>query len=497
MHDKALRGIPWTVLAYGVNRLLGVSTTIVLAHLLVPADFGLVALATLVTTLLSLFSGMGMGAALVLRTDRDEREEGTMLWLMLAVGVVFGAAVVALAPLLAGAFDEPRLAPVVRAMAIIFLFSGFNWFYESLLQRELEFRRQFAAQFARILAYSGVAITMAVLGAGVWSLVGGQLASFLAYSLALLVLTPYRTRPVYDRAAAGRALADGRGFVLQGTAEFLQQNADYVAVGRILGVSQLGYYSMAYRQAELPSTAIAIPVANVTFPGFAQMRQGGQDVRPALLSTLRAVVLVTLPLGMILSASSRPFTEALFGDRWLAMIGPLTVMGVWAAVRPVMATLGWFLNSMGEAQVFGRMSMVVVAPHIAALLLAAHFGDITTVAWVMLGHMAVVVALLMRLVQVRAGLAAADSARALVRLAGAGVVCWGATRAAVAAMGSTPPGLALFASALAGVAAYALAIRAADPQLLLDVRRQAARIMSRAPATDAAGETPRDGGPDD
>jgi hypothetical protein len=115
----------------------------------------------------------------------------------------------------------------------------------------------------------------------------------------------------------------------------------------------------------------------------------------------------------------------------------------------------------------------------------------------MLGHMAVVVALLMRLVQVRAGLAAADSARALVRLAAAGVVCWGATRAAVAAMGSTPPGLALVASALAGVAAYAVAIRAADPQLLLDVRRQAARIMSRAPAVDATDSTPRDGGPDD
>jgi lipopolysaccharide exporter len=480
-----LGGVRWTFLGYASNRLVTFAATVVLARLLVPGDFGLIALATSVTTLVGLFSGLGLGAALVLRGERDVRVEQTMLAVMLGAGVVFGLALLACAGPIADAFDAPRLAPILRVMTPMFVIGGVNWFYESLLQRELDFRARFFTQAARTTVYVVVAVTLAAAGVGVWSLVVGHLAMDVAYAVALLGLAPYRVTPAYRQGAVRETLGTGRGFVLQGTAEFLQQNADYLAVGRILGVAKLGFYSMAYRLGEIPSGAIAIQVAAVTFPRFAQMRRRGDDVIPGYLTALRGVVLVTMPLGMIASAAAAPLTEAVFGSRWLGMIGPLGAFGLWAAVRPIMATQGWFLNSLGEARAFGRLSMLVVPPHVAALVLAAELGSIATVAWAMLAHMVALVALLMRLLARRAGMPVRDQLRPLAGLAAAGAACWVATRAVAEATESAASGFTLAAAVAAGAIAYLAALGILERPLLRTTVEQARRFVG-APASTGA-----------
>jgi O-antigen/teichoic acid export membrane protein len=480
-----VHGVRWTFLGYATNRLVTFAATVVLARLLVPGDFGLVALAISVTTLLGLFSGLGLGAALVLHGERDERVEQTMLALLIAAGLAFGLALLALAEPIADAFDAPRLASVLRALTPMFVVGGLNWFYESMLQRDLDFRARFLTQAARTAVYAIVAIALAAAGAGVWSLVGGYLAMDFAYALSLMRLAPYRVRPVYRRGAASEALATGRGFVLQGTAEFLQQNADYLAVGRILGVSRLGAYSMAYRLGEIPSGAVAIQVATVTFPRFAQMRQRGEDVIPGYETALRAVVLLTMPLGMVLSAAAEPFTQAVFGSRWLAMIGPLGVFGLWAAVRPIMATQGWLLNSIGQARAFGRLSLLVLPPHVTALVIAAELGSIETVAWVMLAHMVAVVALLMWLLSRHTGIEVAAQIRPLRGLVVAGAACWAATRVIAETVAPGRSGVTLVAAVAAGMAAYLATLAALERPLLRTTLGQARGLLGARPSEGA------------
>ena len=365
MPVEALRGIPWTLLTYALSRVVTVLTTLVLARLLAPADFGLFAMAVLGMELLSVFSGLWLAAALIVRPDLDRRAEGTVLSLVVAAGVLLAIVLIAVSPALAALFGEPRLTGIVALLAAVLLVSGVNWFYETLLQRELAFRRRFACLMARTLAFSAVALCLAVAGAGVWSLVAAYLAGYLASGAALLALAPYRVRPAFDRAEAGRILRNGRGFLGQDLAVFLGENADYLAVGRALGSAQLGFYVMAFRQAELPNYAIAEPVGKVTFPAFAQMHQRGEDVRAAFLRTLRLIALATVPAGVILSAAATPFAVALFGADWRPMAGPLAVLGVWAALRPLQVTMGQLLNSLGRADAYGRVSLLLLVPLVA------------------------------------------------------------------------------------------------------------------------------------
>jgi O-antigen/teichoic acid export membrane protein len=482
MPVDALRGIPWTLVTYASTRVVSVLTTLVLARLLAPADFGLFAMATLGMELLSVLSGLWLGAALIVRPDMDRRAEGTVLVLLVGAGLLLAVILSALSPALAAFFGEPRLTGIVALLAAVLLVSGVNWFYETLLQRELAFGRRFVCQIARALAFSGVALSLAAAGAGVWSLVVGYLAGYVANAAGLLLLTPYRVRPAFDRAEARRVIRTGRGFLSQDLAVFLGQNADYLAVGRILGPAQLGFYAMAFRQAELPNYAIAEPVGKVTFPAFAQMSHRGEDVRPAFLNTLRLIALVTFPVGVVLSAAAVPFAVALFGTDWEPMAAPLAVLGVWALMRPLQVTVGDLLNSLGRAAVYGRVSMILLLPLVAGTFVAAGLGGITAVAWVLLAHMSVIFAALAVAAGRYTGISVRDQARALWPLVAAAAVSWAVTRVIATAADAAPPAAALGVAVTGCLASYLAALMLLAPGLLSGALRDAARALGLGPA---------------
>jgi O-antigen/teichoic acid export membrane protein len=475
MPVEALRGVPWTLLTYAATRVVTLATTLVLARLLAPEDFGLFAMAVLGMELLSVFSGLWLGAALIVRPDMDRRAQGTVLTLLLAAGASFALALVAATPAVAAFFGQPQLKGLVMLLAAVLVVSGMNWFYETLLQRELAFRRRFAGQMVRTLAFSITALGLASAGADAWSLPVAYLCGHLAHGIALLMLAPYRVRPAFDAGEARRIVRGGRGFLGQDLATFLSANADYVAVGRILGPAQLGFYAMAYRQAELPHYAIAEPVGKVTFPAFAQMRHRGEDVRSAFVDVLRMVALVTCPAGVVLSAAAVPFTLALLGEEWLPMAAPLAVLGVWAVMRPLQVTVGNLLNSLGRAQVYGRVSLIALPPLVAATFAAAAVGGTTAVAWALLAHMAATFAVLVAAAARHAGVGAGALGRALWPFAVASAVAWVVTRATATALETAPPALGLVASVAACAAAYLAVLAVAAPDLPDAVRRALGR----------------------
>ena len=478
MEDRAVRGVPWTLLSYGVNRAVLVVTTIVLAHLLAPEDFGVVALATVALTLLALLKDLGLGGTLIVRRDLDEHAKGTVLTLMMVAGLVLALLAVALAPLLARLFDEPELDGVLAALSSMLLVGGFTSFYEALLQSELEFRRRFWALVAQAAVIAVASVALAVAGAGVWALVGGQVLGMVAFAAALVALTPVRIRPAFSRAAASDAFATGRGFLVQSATSFLRQNADYVVIGQAFGSRALGFYSMAYRLGEIPYLGVTEPVARVTFPGFARLRDSGGDVEEPFLKVFRLVALVCCLLGVLLSALADPFTRVVFGDEWLPMAGALAVLGLWAAVRSIESTIAWLLNSIGLAGRAAAVSTVILVPLIPALVLAATWGDIATVAWVVLGDGLLSLVLLAATAHRLGRIDVRRQTRALVPVLGASAVAWLGARG-VAEWLAEAPGAGLVAGAAAGILLYIGLLGLIEPGILRTSLRQVARTVGR------------------
>jgi PST family polysaccharide transporter len=466
LEEKAIRGVSWAVLEYGSTKVVTVVSTFVLARLLVPSDFGLVAAAWLVVGMLMLFGDFGLGSVMALRQDLGSRALGTVFSLMLATSVAVAALIVAAAPLGAEVLEEPRLTGIVDVLAVSVLLGSVSWFYESILLREIEMRRRFAGLAVRSLVFAGCSITLAALGAGVWSLVVGQVAAAAASSATFAWLAPYRVRPAFDRAVARDVFHTGWGFIAQGAAAFLRRSADTFAIARVLGSNALGLYSMAFRLGELPFEAVGMPVTRVTFPGFARMRARGEDVKNSFLSVLRLVALVACPLCVLLSAAAEPFVLALLGDKWLPMVGALTALGIWGAVLQVEGTIGWMFNSVGEVALNGIVAGVMLVPLIPGTLLAAHYGGITEVAWVMTASMVLTWLVLAVLADRRVAISLREQWRALRPVLIACPVTWAAARGVTEATSDAVPALiSLIAATAAGSAAYLAVVALVEPGL--------------------------------
>jgi lipopolysaccharide exporter len=489
MEEKAVRGVPWTFLGLAVSKTVTTLTTLVLARLVAPADFGLMAIGLIVVNFLFWFGGISFGATLVVHQELDRRQQGSVFSLAL-IGTAFATAVAAgLAPIAASVMHQPRLTAVLLTLSIAVLISGVASFYESLLQSQLEFRRRFAALAVQTVAFSVVAITLAALGAGVWSLVAGQLVSMGLFAIMLVSLAPYRVVPSWDRSVVHTVFATGRGFFTQGVTVFIRQNVDTVMVGRSFGAAAIGYYAMAFRFGDLTYSAVADPIARVTFPAFARSRAAEDDVRPAFLTVIRIVALTTVPIGVLLSAAGDPFTHLFFGPDWAPMAGVLAVVGIWAAVRPVESTLSWLLNSLGRAGAVGWVALVVLVPLVVGLVLAIGSGDLRLVACVPLADTLISFAILTVLVHRHAEVSPSDLWRALRGVAVCGAVDWVVTRVVAEALADQGAFAALTLSFGAGLGAFLVGLVLVDRELLVTAVRQAARVAGRgsAPAEAPAG----------
>jgi PST family polysaccharide transporter len=316
----------------------------------------------------------------------------------------------------------------------------------------------------------------------VWSFVLGQAAGIVASTIVLVAAAPYHVKPQFKLSAVREALKSGRGFVLQGSTAYLAVNADYLIIAKVLGPSALGAYSLAFRYAELPYYAVAEPVAQVTFPGFARMWSRNEDVTPSYLSTLRLVALVSCPLGIMLSACAAPLVHTLLGPQWSAAIGPLVALGLWSVVRQVQSTAGWLLNSVGRADSMGLASIVSLLWLFPSVYAAAELIGLVGVAVVMLANMVVGLVWCAFLIRRHVGITLRTQWVALRGIAVSCSLSWLAGWASAAALGGVPYAVALIGSATACAVAYLAGIATMDRPVLRAAINNARRLLDRGTA---------------
>jgi lipopolysaccharide exporter len=479
LQEEAVRSVPWALVTYASNRGVALLAQLALARLLVPEDFGVIALANTTTLLLDYLRGLGLASTLILRHDLSRRAQGTALTLMIAVSVVMALVGTALAPAIADLFDEETLTGVLRILAISVALGGLIAFGEAQLQKHLKFKERFIAMSTQALVYAAVSVGLAAAGLGVWSLAIGQVAMAITATLVTTYLSwQYWVAPRWNTTDAGDLLATSGGFLAQVLVSFVHRNTDYVVVGKILNANELGFYYNAYRLAEIPYAAISDPVSRVTFAAFAGMQARGEDIREAYLSVLRLIAVISCPLGVVLSGAAGPFTVVVLGDKWRPMIPVLTVLGLWALVRPLHNTAAWLLNSSGAPGVLARINAIFYVPLAGGVVAAAAGPGIVGVAWVVVGvtaaEMLAIVFACRRYVGVPPHRQLLSAGPALA----ASVPTWGATYL-IAQLLESSPLAALPAAVLMGLAAYLATLSAIDFELVKRSADQIRRILSR------------------
>ncbi|MBW2594456.1 MAG: lipopolysaccharide biosynthesis protein [Deltaproteobacteria bacterium] len=351
LSKKVVRGGMWVFGLRIIDRGLGFVRTIILARLLAPEDFGLLGIAMLAIATLETFSQTGFQTALIQKKENVESYLDTA-WTVSAIrGVLIFLILFLFAPLVATFFNSPQAMLVIKVIAVSTLLSGFRNIGILFFQKELEFNKQFIYEFSATLVDITIAITLAFMLRSVWALVWGGLAANFVRLFMSYILHPYRPHVRLNKGEFKELFGFGKWVLGSSILVFLVTQGDDIFVGKMLGVTALGFYQMAYLISNMPTTEIAHVASQVTFPAYSKLQNDIQRLKEAYFDALQLTAFVSIPMAGGIFVLAPEFTQIFLGEKWMPMVSAMQVLVLAGLVRSIAATAGTLFVAIGRPQI--------------------------------------------------------------------------------------------------------------------------------------------------
>jgi O-antigen/teichoic acid export membrane protein len=353
---------------------LNVASTIVLARLLLPSDFGLIAMVTAITSFLGLFRDLGLSTATVQRSDLTAGDLSALFWVNAILGALMAIAVGASAPLVAHFYGHPELEGVTLALACGFVTAGLSVQHSALLRRQLRFGATAVIDVGAHAVAAAAAILSAQLNAGYWALVVFQLSSSAAATTGAWIVCGWK--PGWPPSFSGvRPLVSfGTGLTVFNTLAYLTRNLDNVILGRVAGAAALGFYTRAYSLLLMPVDRVRGPISAVVVPALARLQTDPQRFRAYFLKAITTVAAIGMPLVVFLFVFAEETVVLVLGAQWAQSVLLFRLLAPAAFVETFNTIGSWVCTPLGNASRLVRWQIVATIAMIAAFLVGAGWG---------------------------------------------------------------------------------------------------------------------------
>jgi PST family polysaccharide transporter len=343
-----IRSSGWVAVGYGGSHVLTLVTLLLLARLLDPGDFGVVALAWAILSPAMLLQAAGVGQALVHRRALDDVAAASAFVFTLASSLVLYGAAFGIAPLAARLFAAPELTDVMRVMALLLPLRALGTIALTVLERRIDFRGRAICELTAAIVRIAVSVALALAGAGVWALAIGHVAAAGALSVAGILLVRWLPDP---RLASTEVLREllGYGKFVSGANVLTVVNGatDNLVVGRLLGAGAVGIYTVAYRLATLPSTIVSQILRTAMFTVLCRLREDVAASRRVYFGNVQRIALLAAPIGVALIVAAKPIVLTLLGEPWADAVTPLRILAAYGLVKAVSASSNEVLKAFG------------------------------------------------------------------------------------------------------------------------------------------------------
>jgi O-antigen/teichoic acid export membrane protein len=373
--DRTTRAVQWRLASSVVGSLSQFGIGVLLARLLTPADFGVVALASVVLGLARPVGDLGIGNAVVQRADLTNRHVRTAFTCSVLLGLAATAVVAAAAPLAAVVMRNPAVTSVLRVLSVGFVCGGTAVVAGALLRRQLDFRRQFFIDTASyVVGYGVIGVGFAVLGYGMWSLVWAGLSQCVVAAAAQLAVVRHSVRPLLAKRELRELLHFGVGATVNSCVNYVALNGDNFVVGRWIGAASLGLYSRAYALMNLPFVYVANVLSSVLFPAFAHVQAEPVRLRRGYLMMSQLTAMVAAPSLATLAIAAPHLIRSLYGPQWTGVVVPLQILCVAGYFRALYHVGGVVAQSVGWVYREAWRQAVYAGLVIAGAMIGSRYG---------------------------------------------------------------------------------------------------------------------------
>ncbi|MDO3379728.1 lipopolysaccharide biosynthesis protein [Geoalkalibacter halelectricus] len=374
LKKRSLRSGAVTMSSQGAKFVIQIGSTMILARILTPDDYGMMAMVVAITGFAGLFINLGLSTAVVQRAEINHAQVSTLFWINAGIGVLVTLIVASISPFVAWFYKVPELSAIVLALSLNFFINGLGVQHQALLNRQMRFVAIAVIQVVAMLSGIGVAIFAAVKGFGYWSLVFNSLTASVVMVGGGWIASRWRPGLPKRDAGVGEMLRFGSDIVGFNIINYFSRNLDNVLIGRYHGSGALGFYSKAYQLLMMPITNLRDPLNKVAIPTLSRLQNEPMQYRNYYLKLLSILAFLSIPLVTFMFVCSDRIISLVLGSQWIATSNLFKILAVAGLIQTVSGTRGLVLLTSGKSRKYLYLGAAIAVVTCLAFIIGVPWG---------------------------------------------------------------------------------------------------------------------------
>ena len=371
---QALAGMVWTFGQQMGTQMIGFIVSMILARLLQPSDFGVIALFGVLLGIGGVFVSSGLATSLIRTPETDDSDYSTVFIFNVAVSILVYAALYIAAPYVADFYKLPLLTDVVRVYSITIVIGALSTVQQTLLTKQLNFKKQMYISLPSLVLGGIAGVVLAYMNFGVWALVHMAIIQSLLSCIFFWILSDWRPRLIFSKVKFKYHFAFGYKMALSGLLDILFTNSYTIIIGKLYSPAQVGFFNRADSLKQLPVSNLAGALNKVTFPLFAKIQHDDVQLRVVYRKIMQMVIYIIAPVLSIMVVLAEPLFRLLFTEKWLPAVPYFQVLSVAGLLYPIHAYNLHILQIKGRSDLFLRLEVIKKILMLVIIAGSLYFG---------------------------------------------------------------------------------------------------------------------------
>lgn len=380
LRNKTLTGLAWTFMERTGTRVVSFVISIILARILMPEDYGVIAIVLVFVNICDVFVHGGMGMALVQSSNTDERDYSSVFWISLCMSFILYGILYVVAPMISRFFTMPILIPVLRVLGLRLPLSAFNTVQRAIVSRSMQFKTFFYASLIGILVAAMVGISMAYMGYGIWALVGQQLAGTVVSTITISYSIKWMPKFIFCAEKARKLFSFGWKLLVGSLIDVFYDNFRSIYVGKLYTPADLAFYTRGDQFPSIIIKNINGSISTVLFPALSRKQDDIDAVRNIVRKAIKTCSFIITPLLFGLIVIAKPLVLILLTEKWLPCVVFIQILCLAAVLQPIQTSNLQAIYSLGRSDIGLKLNIIKKSFGFIIILITA-LHSVECMAW--------------------------------------------------------------------------------------------------------------------